>query len=148
MEIILLEDVKSLGKKDEIVKVSDGYARNFILPKKLGVEKTPKTVKELEERKALEAKRLKEILDEAKALGAKLKEQKVYVKIKGGENGKIFGSVSSKEIAVALKEQTGVEVDKKKLVVADPIKNFGVYNVPIKLHPQVTVEISVHVEAV
>jgi len=147
MEIILLEDVKSLGKRDEIVKVSDGYARNFILPKKLGVEKSPKTLAELEKRKADEAARLKAILDEAKALAEKINASTVNLTIKGGEGGRIFGSVSTKEIGQAVKTQLGYEIDKKKMVLNDPIKNFGTYHVPVKLHPQVTAELTVRVDS-
>lgn len=146
MEVILLEDVKSLGKKGEVVKVNDGYARNFILPKKLGVEKTDKTMHELKLQKAAEAKRQQELLEEAQALGKQIEAGSIVLKIKGGEGGRTFGSVSTKEITVALKEQLKLEVDKKKLQLAEPIRNFGTYHVPIRLHPKVTAEITVKVE--
>ena len=146
MEVILLEDVKSLGKKGEVVKVNDGYARNFILPKKLGVEKTDKTMHELKLQKAAEAKRQQELLEEAQALGKQIEAGSITLKIKGGEGGRTFGSVSTKEITVALKEQLNLEVDKKKLQLADPIRNFGTYHVPVRLHPKVTAEITVKVE--
>ena len=146
MEVILLEDVKSLGKKGEVVKVNDGYARNFILPKKLGVEKTDKTMHELMLQKAAEAKRQQEILEEAQELAKKIEAGSLSLKIKGGEGGRTFGSVSTKEIAVALKEQLKLEIDKKKLQMADPIRNFGTYHVPVRLHPKVTAEITVKVE--
>lgn len=145
MEIILLEDVKSLGKKGQIVKVSDGYARNFILPKKLGVEKNAKTLNDLKIQQAHEAKRLQEILEEAQALGAKISAGSVTLTMKGGEGGRTFGSVSTKEINTAIKEQLKLDVDKKKLVLNDPIRNFGTYHVPVKLHPQVTAELTVKV---
>ena len=148
MEIILLQDVKSLGKKGDIVKVSDGYARNFILPKKQGLEATKQNLNDLKIQKAAEEKRQREILAEAQAFGKKLEEVAIKVKIKAGEGGKTFGSISSKEIAAALKEQFGLEIDKKKLLLADPIKNAGIYTVPVKLHPQVTAEMKVQVEAV
>lgn len=148
MEVILLQDVKSLGKKGDIVKVSDGYARNFILPKKLGLEANKQNLYDLKLQKAAEEKRQKEILEEAQAFGKKLAEVTVKVKIRAGEGGKTFGSVSTKEIAAALKEQFGLELDKKKLLLADPIKNAGSYTVPVKLHPQVTAEMKVIVEAV
>ena len=148
MEIILLQDVKALGKKGEIVKVSDGYARNFILPKKLGLEATKQNLNDLKLQKAAEEKRQKEILAEAQAFAKKLEEVAIKVKIKAGEGGKTFGSVSTKEIAAAFKEQFGFELDKKKLLLSDPIKNAGSYTVPVKLHPQVTAELKVHVEAV
>ena len=111
MEVILLEDVKSLGKKGEVVKVNDGYARNFILPKKLGVEKTDKTMHELKLQKAAEAKRQQELLEEAQALGKQIEAGSITLKIKGGEGGRTFGSVSTKEITVALKEQLNLEVE-------------------------------------
>ena len=146
MEVILLEDVKSLGKKGEVVKVNDGYARNFILPKKLGVEKTDKAMHELKLQKAAEAKRQQEILEEAQALGKQIEAGSIMLKMKAGEGGRTFGAVSTKEIAVALKEQLHLEVDKKKLQLADPIRNFGTYHVPVRLHPKVTAEITVKVE--
>jgi len=146
MEVILLQDVKSLGKKGEIVKVNDGYARNFILPKKLGVEKTDKALHELKLQKAAEEKRQQEILEEAQALAKDIEAGSITLKIKGGEGGRTFGAVSTKEIAVALKEQLKLEIDKKKLQLADPIKNFGTYHVPVRLHPKVTAEITVKVE--
>ncbi len=148
MEIILTQDVKSLGKKGEIVKVSDGYARNFILPKKLGLEATKQNLYDLNMQKAAEEKRQKEILEEAKAFGKKLEELTVKLSIKAGEGGKTFGSVSSKEIAEAAKKQFNLDIDKKKLQLNDPIKHAGSYTVPVKLHPQVTAEMKVVVEAV
>lgn len=146
MEVILLQDVKSLGKKGEIVKVNDGYARNFILPKKLGVEKTDKALHELKLQKAAEEKRQQEILEEAQALAKNIEAGSITLKIKAGEGGRTFGSVSTKEITVAIKEQLKLEIDKKKLQLADPIRNFGTYHVPIRLHPKVTAEITVKVE--
>lgn len=146
MEVILLEDVKSLGKKGDVVKVNDGYARNFILPKKLGVEKTPKAMNELKQQKAAEAKRQQEILEEAQALGKQIEAGSIVLRIKGGEGGRTFGSVSTKEITVALKAQMKLEIDKKKLQLAEPIRNFGTYHVPVRLHPKVTAEITVKVE--
>ena len=146
MEVILLQDVKSLGKKGEVVKVNDGYARNFILPKKLGVEKTDKALHELKLQKAAEEKRQQEILEEAQALAKNIEAGSITMKIKAGEGGRTFGSVSTKEIAVAMKEQLNLEIDKKKLQLADPIKNFGTYHVPVRLHPKVTAEITVKVD--
>lgn len=148
MEIILTQDVKALGKKGEIVKVSDGYARNFILPKKLGLEATKQNLYDLNMQKAAEEKRLKELLEEAKNFAKKLSELTVTVSIKMGEGGKTFGSVSTKEIAEAAKKQYNLDIDKKKLVLNDPIKHAGTYTVPVKLHPQVTAELNVKVEAV
>ena len=148
MEVILLQDVKSLGKKGEIVKVSDGYARNFILPKKLGLEANAKTLNDLKLRKAAQAKLEKEQLEAAQALGAKIEGSAVTVRIKTGENGKVFGSVSVKEIAEAMKEQLGLEIDKKKISIANPIRNEGTFSAAVKLHPQVTSELTVKVEGI
>lgn len=147
MEVILTQDVKSLGKKGDIVKVSDGYARNYILPKKLGVEATKQNLYELKLQKDAEERRQQEILDEAKALAKKIEASTVTLKIKVGEGGKTFGSISTKEIAAALKEQSGIELDRKKIQLSEPIKNLGTYNVGVKLHPNVTVDLKVVVVA-
>ena len=135
MKIILLQDVKALGKKGEIVNVNDGYARNFILPKKLGLEATGKNLNDLKLQKANEEKVAQQILDEAKELGKKIEAGKVELVIKIGEGGRAFGSVSSKEIAVAVKEQMGYDIDKKKIQLKDSIKTLGTHSVPVKLHP-------------
>lgn len=148
MEIILMQDVKSLGKKGEVVKVSDGYARNFILPKKLGVEATKQNMYDLKLQKDAEDRRQKEILEEARQLGKKLEASTVNLKIKTGEGGKTFGSISTKEIATTLNEQSGLNLDRKKLQLSEPIKNAGTYTVGVKLHPKVTVNLKVVVEAV
>ena len=145
MKIILLQDEKKLGKKGDIVEVSEGYARNFVLPKKIGVEATPKNLNDLKLQKSNEAKVAQEQLDNAKAMAELLASKEVVVSIKAGENGRTFGSVSTKEIGQALKAQTGIEVDKKKLVLPEAIKSFGVYEVPIKLHPKVTGTVKVKV---
>lgn len=148
MDIILLQDVKALGKKGEIVKVSDGYARNLLLPKKLGIEATKQNLYDLNNQKAAEEKRQKDILEEARKQAKSLEELTVKVKIKVGEGGKTFGSISSKEVADAMKEQFNLDIDKKKLIVKEPIKHTGSYTVPVKLHAQVTAEIKVIVEAI
>ena len=145
MKVILIEDVKSLGKKGQLVEVNDGYARNFILAKKLGLEATPKNLNDLKLKKANDEKVAKEIYEEAKAFGERLKEMEVNVSIKTGEGGKIFGSVSSKEIASACKEQHGIEIDKKKIQLPESLKNFGSYEVTVKLHPQVAAKLTVKV---
>lgn len=145
MEVILLEDVKSLGKKGEKVKVNDGYARNFILPKKLGVEANAKNLNDLKLQKANEAKVAEEKYQEALAFAKKIEESSITVKIKAGEGGRIFGSISSKEIAQEAKKQLGFEIDKKKLVLKEPIKSLGTTNVPVKLHTKVTAELKVKV---
>ena len=146
MKVILLQDVKSLGKKGEIVNVNDGYARNFILPKKLGVEATGKNLNDLKLQKNNEKKVAQENLDAAKKLAAELAEGKVELAIKVGEGGRAFGSVSSKEIAVAVKEQMNLDVDKKKIQLKEAIKSLGTHIVSVKLHPEVTAELKVVVK--
>ena len=146
MKVILTADVKSLGKKGEIVDVSDGYARNMLLPKKLGVEANSKNINDLKLQKANEDKVAKEILEQAKALAAEIAEKSVTVSIKVGEGGKTFGSVSSKEIAEAAKAQINLELDKKKIQLSSPIRTLGVTMVPVKIHPKVTAELKVHVK--
>lgn len=146
MKVILLQDVKSLGKKGEIVNVNDGYARNFILPKKMGVEATGKNLNDLKLQKNNEKKVAQEQLDSAKTLAEKIGQGKVELAIKVGEGGRVFGSVSSKEIAVAVKEQMGLDVDKKKIQLKETIKSLGTHNVPVKLHPEVTAELKVIVK--
>lgn len=148
MEVILLQDVKSLGKKGEVVKVSDGYARNFILPKKLGVEANAKNMNDLKLQKAAEAKHQQEILEEAQRFAAEIAEKQVTCGIKTGEGGRTFGSVSTKEIAAACKEQLGYDIDKKKMMLTDAIKCPGFFTVPIKLHPKVTAELKVQVKEI
>ena len=145
MEIVLLEDVKALGKKGQIVKVNDGYARNFILPKKLGVEATAKNLNDLKLQKANAEKIAAEQLAEAKALAEKIGELSVTLKMKAGEGGRAFGSISSQEIAVAAKDQLGLEIDKKKMVLPEAIKTFGTHEVPVKLHKDVTAKLTVKV---
>lgn len=145
MQIILLEDVKTLGKKGEIVDVSDGYARNFVLPKKLGVEANAKNKNDLKLQKANADKLAKEQLEAAKELAGVLETKEVILKMKSGEGGRAFGSVSSKEIAQAAKEQCGLELDKKKIQLPEPIKALGVYEVAVKLHLKVTGKLKVKV---
>ena len=146
MKVILLEDVKSLGKKGETVNVSDGYARNMLFPKKLGVEATPKNLNDLKLQKANQAKIAQEQLDAAKAFAEVLAAKEIILAIKVGEGGKTFGSVSSKEIAEAAKAQIDLELDKKKIQLSSPIRTLGVTMVPVKLHPKVTAELKVHVK--
>lgn len=145
MKVILLEDVKSLGKKGEIVNVSDGYARNMILPKKLGVEANSKNLNDLKLQNQHKEKVAQENLEAAKKLAEDLAEKQVQVRIKTGEGGRIFGSVSTKEIAAAAKEQLNLELDKKKMQLSEGLKSLGVHEVPIKLHPKVTATLKVKV---
>ena len=145
MKIILLQDEKKLGKKGEIIEASEGYARNYILPKKIGVEATPKNLNDLKLQKANTEKLAQEQLKAAQDLAKVLETKQVVVKVKAGEGGKMFGSVSTKEIAVAMKEQLKLDVDKKKLVLPEPIRTLGTTIVPVRLHPEVTTELTVKV---
>lgn len=143
MKVILKEDVKSLGKKGQIVEVSDGYARNFILKKGKGVEATSKNLNDLKLQKANEDKIAQENYEAAQELGKKIEAGQIQVSIKTGEGGKAFGSVSSKEIAEEAKSQLGLDIDKKKIQLKETIKTLGTHNVPVKLYPKVTVELKV-----
>lgn len=146
MKVILIEDVKSLGKKGQMVNASDGYARNMLFPKKLGIEATPKNINDLKLQKAHEEKVAKENLEAAKAFKAELETKQVTVAIKVGDNGRTFGSVSTKEISEAAKAQLGYDIDKKKMQLANPIRELGTTLVPVKLHTQVTAELKVVVK--
>jgi len=145
MDIVLLEDVKALGKKGQIVKVNDGYARNYILPKKLGVEATSRNLNDLKLKKANAEKLAAEQLAAAKELAARIGEMSVSLTMKAGEGGKAFGSISSKEISAAIAEQLKLDIDKKKMVLSEPIKTFGTHEIPIKLHKDVTAKLAVKV---
>jgi large subunit ribosomal protein L9 len=147
MKVILLEDVKTLGKKGEIVNVNDGYARNFIIKKNLGLEATGKNLNDLKLQQKNQEKIAREKLEAAKALAEELAGKSITVKIQAGVEGKVFGSISSKEIALEAKKQLGMEIDKKKIVIPDSIKSIGTYNVNIKLHKDVVGTLSVKVEA-
>lgn len=145
MKVILLQDVKALGKKGEIVEVSDGYARNFVLPKKLGVEANSKNMNDLKLQKANADKIAKEQLEAAQELAKVLATKEVVVKMKSGEGGKTFGSISSKEIAEEAKKQCGLELDKKKIQLPEAIKSLGAYEVNVKLHTKVMGKLKVKV---
>ncbi|MCM1144260.1 MAG: 50S ribosomal protein L9 [Blautia sp.] len=145
MKVILLQDVKSLGKQGEIVNVNDGYARNFILPKKLGLEANSKNMNDLKLQKANEEKKAKAQLEAAQELAKVLETKEVVMKMKCGEGGKTFGSISSKEIAAAAKTQCDLDLDKKKFQLTEAIKALGVYEVPVKLHTKVIAKLKVKV---
>ena len=145
MKVILLEDVKSLGKKGDVVEVNDGYARNYALPRKLGMEANNKNMNDLKLQKANAEKVAREQLEAAQAFAKEMEEDEVVLSIKAGEGGRTFGSVSSKEIAQGYKQQCGKEIDKKKIILPDPIKSFGVFEVGVKLHPKVTGKLKVKV---
>ena len=138
MKVILLQDVKSVGKKGDILDANDGYARNFLLPKKMAVVADAANLNNLKLQKSNEAKVAQEQLEEAQRFAKELETKEVVLTIKAGEGGKTFGSVSSKEIANAFKEQCGVTIDKKKIQLSESIKSFGVHEVKVKLHPKVT----------
>ena len=145
MEIVLLQDVKALGKKGERVKVSDGYARNYILPKKLGVEANAANLNNLKLQQAHAEKKAQEQLDAAKELAVKIENSPLVLSVKVGEGGKVFGSISTKEIAKAFSDKYGLELDKKKMQMDEPIKMLGTYEVAVKLHKDVTAKLKVQV---
>ena len=145
MEVILLQDVKALGKKGQKVNVSEGYARNFILPKKLGIEVNAKNMNDLKLQKAHEDKLAAQALADAQELAKELEDKTVVVKLKSGKDGRVFGSVSKKEIAEELKAQHNIDIDKKKMVLNDAIKALGNYEVVCKLHKDVTAKLVVKV---
>ncbi|MDE5909588.1 MAG: 50S ribosomal protein L9 [Lachnospiraceae bacterium] len=145
MKVILLEDVKSLGKKGDVVDVNDGYARNFVLPKKLGIEANNKNMNDLKLKKANDEKLAKEQLKAAQDFAKEMEEDEVVLSIKAGEGGRTFGSISTKEIAQGYKDQCGKEIDKKKIILPEAIKSFGVFEVGVKLHPSVTGKLKVKV---
>lgn len=145
MKVILLEDVKSVGKKGQLINASEGYAKNFLLPKKLAVEATKANINELELKKRAEDKRKQEEYETAVQLSKQLEEKTVIISVKTGENGKLFGSVTNKEVAEELVKQTGLEIDKKKVSIGDPIKMVGERTATVKLHPKVTAEVTVKI---
>lgn len=145
MKVVLLQDVKDLGKKGELVNASDGYARNFLFPRKLAVEATAGKLKEIEDKKSSERNRKEMELKAAKELADKLNKVEISFKTKAGENGKLFGSITGKDIADAIKSQHKLEVDKKKIVLHDAIKALGTYQVEIKVYPEVSAKVSVKV---
>ena len=148
MKVILLADVKSVGKRDDIVNVSDGYARNMLFPKKLAVEATPKNMKDIQLKKQNEARIAEAQQKEAQAFAKELEEKTVTVGIKVGAGGKTFGSVSTKEIADAAKEQFGIELDRKTMVRASPLRELGDSSVQVRVHPKVTAQLKVLVKEI
>lgn len=146
MKVILSEDVKSVGKKGDVVDVSDGYAKNYIFKKKLGIPADSKNLNDLKLKKANDEKVAAQNLAAAQDFAKELEDKTIVVRLKGGEGGRTFGSVTGKEIAQAAKEQFDEDIDKKKIVLAEAIKSFGTYDVPLKIHPQVTATLKVRVE--
>lgn len=143
MKVILLEDVKNVGKKGELINAKDGYARNFLFPKKFAIEATPSNLKILENERKHKEEKEKEIFDEAKKLEEKLIQITIVIKTKAGETGKLFGSITTKEIAEILEEKDGIVIDKRKFELDEPIKSLGEYSLKIKLHPKVTAKMNV-----
>ncbi|MDP4126818.1 MAG: 50S ribosomal protein L9 [Bacillota bacterium] len=147
MKVILQADVKGTGKKGQVYEVADGYARNFLFPKKLAIEATTGNIQDISHKKAVEDRRKVKEKEDALELAGKLNVLKIEVKTKTGEGGRLFGSVTSKEIAEALKKMHGIEVDKRKLDLKEPIKALGSYEVHVKVHPEVSAKLQVHVSA-
>ncbi len=145
MKVILLEDVKSVGKKGELINASEGYAKNFLIPKKLGLEATKANLNDYELKQKADAKRKQEILAEAQEIAKVLDDAVVTMKVKTGDNGKLFGSITNKEVAAAIVEQTKQKIDKKKVSIGDPIKMIGERTAVIKLHPKVTAEVRIKI---
>ena len=145
MKVILLQDVPKVGKKDQVIEATEGYARNFLFPKKLAVEATPANMKELQRQEKIRADKAAELKAEAVALGEKLKEMTVTLQVKCGAGGKLFGAVTSKEIAEQLEKNTGIKLDKRKIVLEENIKTLGMYRPTVKLHPDVHVELAVKI---
>lgn len=148
MKVILLADVKGVGKKDQIVNASEGYAKNFLFPKNLALEANAGNMKQLDNKKKAEAARAQEELERARTLGDEIERMDIRVAVKIGDNGKLFGAVTNKEIAAAIKEQYKMDIDKKKIVLSDSIKTTGEKEVNVKLHPKVTAKLKVTVEGV
>lgn len=145
MKVILLEDVKKLGKKGDLVNVADGYARNYLFPRNLAKEATAGGIKQLKQEKAAFENKRKKEKEQAKELAAKLSDTIITLKVKSGEQGKLFGSVTSKDISEALKEQQKIEVDRRKIELSEPIKSLGSYKVDIKLAPKVDAKLTVKI---
>ncbi|KUO52939.1 MAG: 50S ribosomal protein L9 [Desulfitibacter sp. BRH_c19] len=147
MKVILIQDVKKLGNKGDIVNAADGFAQNFLFPKKLAIEATPQNIKNLETMKLKQQKEKELEKEKAKAVGDDLSKTPLVITAKAGEKGRLFGSITSMEIASVIKEQLGKKIDKRKIDLPEPIKNLGDYQVKIKLHPEVHREINITVKA-
>ncbi len=148
MKVILQQEVKKVGKKGDIIEVSEGYARNYLLPQKLAIPATDGNVNVAKQQKAAEERKQQRILDEAKVLAAQLAKVSVTVSVKTGEGGKLFGSVTSKDIADAMQAQHNIEIDKRKIEMKEAIKSLGTFPVTIKIHPEVSTQIEVHITGV
>ena len=147
MKVLLLQDVKGQGKKDQIVEVSDGYARNFLFPKKLAVVADNKALNEVKNKEASKQYKIETEKAAANAIAAKLAEVVVKISATAGADGRLYGSITSKDIAEALAKQHGVTVDKRKIVMPDPIKTYGTYNFDVRLYPEIVGKVKVTVGA-
>lgn len=147
MKVILLSDIKNVGKKDEILNANDGYARNFLFPKKLAVEATPDNLKKLKDKKDSEAHKKELDKQKAKETAEKINKLELVLKVKAGENGKIFGGITSKEISEELKKQNNIEVDKKKIVLSETIKTLGRFSVDIKLYEGISAKLTIDIKS-
>ncbi|MFZ5597849.1 MAG: 50S ribosomal protein L9 [Bacillota bacterium] len=146
MKLILLQDVKGQGKKGDVIDAADGYARNFLLPKKLAVEASENKMKELSMQKAAQERKRNKEEEEARLTASRMEGMKVLIKTRAGEGGKLFGAVNNKDISDNLSQQHGINIDKKKIVLKEPIKTQGEFPVVIKLHPAVQAQITVIVQ--
>lgn len=147
MKLILTQDVKNVGKKGQVVDVSDGYGKNFLLPRKVAIEATKSNMNEINLKQKAEEHKKEQELEAAKALGEKIKETKVTITVKAGDHGRLFGAVTNKEIAKALEDTLKIQMDKKKVVLDEPIRTLGSHMVAVKLHPKVTTQMTVQVLA-
>ncbi len=147
MKVILKQDVKGLGKKEQMVEASDGYARNFLLPRGLAVEATSSNVNIMKTKKEAEAQKKDREISQAKELAKKIKDITITLKVKAGENAKLFGSITSKDVAEALKSQQKLDIDKKKLVMPDSLKAVGTFEVEVKLYPEINSKFTVKIES-
>lgn len=147
MKVLLLQDVKGQGKKDQIIDVSDGYARNFLFPKKLAVVADNKAINEVKNKEASKQYKIETEKAAARAIAAKLSEVVVKISVNAGADGRLYGSITSKDIAEALSKQHGVTVDKRKIVMPDPIKAYGTYNFDVRLYPEIVGSVKVTVGA-
>lgn len=147
MKVILKQDVKGLGKKEQMVEASDGYARNFLLPRGLAVEASATNVNIMKTKKEAESHKKEREIAQAKELAKKIKDITLTIKVKAGENGKLFGSITSKDVAEAMKAQQKLEIDKKKLVMPDSLKSVGTFEVEVKLYPDINSKFTVKIES-
>lgn len=146
MKVILLQDVKGTGKKNEVCEVSDGYARNFLLPKKLAIPANTGNINTLNSKKAADEVRRQKQINEAKEIAKKIEQISVIIKTKSGENGKLYGAITAKDVSEELFNQYGIDIDKKKIVLDNPIKTLGVLKVEAKVYPGIVARLAVKIE--